>query len=744
MNTDAMLRTRGASGALAKSLTIGLFLVGCGLTVGASPQSAPAGARSGAVILDSTVTILESPDEVLPIRKAADDLASDFSKVFGAKPRIVTRPEDGGPMTIMIGTPAEIPSAMRPAGLTAPESFSISVAKTGWTGGAPSRVVLLTGADLRGTIYAIYQFSQEYLGVDPMYYWTDRAPTRRTRITIPGALAHRFPAPLFKYRGFFINDEDLLTGWAPGEATDKTGISLAVWDKVFETILRLKGNMVVPGTWIFPTDPQVAAVGRRGLILTQHHAIPLGVNVARWPAGVPYNYTTHPEILERAWRNAVNAYDPHQEILWSVGLRGLSDTSYASQDPSVVGNDAALGHLISKAIADQMQIVRAVRPDAHFVTDFWSEGARLIQQGDLAIPEGVIPVWADTGYGLMQDKGAVAAGQGAYYHVAMLNGRANQLSEMVPVSRIYSELGRYIKAGATQYVLLNTSDIRPVAMTAKAVMDVAWGGVPPAGAAASGAYYQAWSAAEFGARAAAAVAKVYDEYFNAPAHLPNSPYEYGDTLYHTEARQMLLSDMISSPYFAIPEQSPKWTVPRVMGAGTGGPAAGRAMGPEYLDQMIPREIQQCGDAQPRWDAVWKDALASEPLVAAARRPYYRAEVLTMIAINRDSNRILYLVSNAIQDARHGQTAKARREAEETFTAFDEIHRLESEAEYGKWQHWYRGDWLTGIDETRTMVQTFVSDLDNPMMRLPPPVIFSSWEAYYHIMHYEGDQTADVR
>jgi len=39
-----------------------------------------------------------------------------------------------------------------------------------------------------------------------------------------------------------------------------------------------------------------------------------------------------------------------------------------------------------------------------------------------------------------------------YYHDAMLNGSANQLSEMVPVARIHSEMGRFIKAGATNYV----------------------------------------------------------------------------------------------------------------------------------------------------------------------------------------------------------------------------------------------------------------------------------------------------
>ena len=96
-----------------------------------------------------------------------------------------------------------------------------------------------------------------------------------------------------------------------------------------------------------------------------------------------------------------------------------------------------------------------------------------MQEGYLKIPPEVVLVWADTGYGDMQDGGKVAAGQGMYFHVAMMNGQANQLSEMVSVNVIQSEIGRYIKAGATSYFLVNTSDIRPVAMTTRAVMDMA-------------------------------------------------------------------------------------------------------------------------------------------------------------------------------------------------------------------------------------------------------------------------------
>ena len=714
---------------------------------GGSPQGGPGqkrtqGSRAGTVILDSTFTILQAADATEPLRRAAEDLAADFEKVLGKKPRIVNREQDAGPTTVFIAEQAKLPQNMRRQVFSGAESFSISASKVSWNKGQPTQVILLTGADMRGTIYSVYQFSQEFLGIDPLYYWTDHEPTRRASIDIPSSLDEKFPAPVFKYRGFFINDEDLLTGWAPGEEKDKTGISLEVWNKIFETILRLKGNMVAPGTWIFPNEPQVRFAAKRGLIVTQHHAIPLGLNVARWPKDVTYNYTTNPEILERAWKNAVNSYQPNQEVLWSVGLRGLSDVTYASMDPSVRDNNQALGQLISKAIAAQMRIVRSVRPDAKFVTNLWQEGARLVQQGYLKIPSEVSTVWADDGYGYLQDNGQVTTGQGAYDHVAMMNGRANQLTEMVPIERSLSEIGRYIKAGATQYYLVNTSDIRPVSMSIRAVMDATWKGVPSDATQASEAFYQRWAQEEFGEKAAPRVAELYKEYFKAPVHFGDRVHEYGDQLYHTEARRMLLTYMIDGPLYSVPSQSPKWQPPRIFGSGFG-PSPAPPSGKEWLQQTVTREIQQCGDAQARWDAVWNKATEIEPQITPERKPFYQAEVLAMVAINRESNRILYLISKAIQDSENGRRNQARDEVAQALRSFDEIQRAESKAEYGKWKNWYRGDWLTGIYRTRQIAETFSHFLDDTGNHLPPPLLWDGWEAYYHIMHYEGERSAEV-
>jgi hypothetical protein len=729
----------------------GILTLGAGTCVLAQ-KSKPA----PAVTIDSSVTIVESAQESGPVKRATQDLLGDFTKVFGHAPKLVNTLEEAGPVAILIADRTRVPAGVQCATATDIEAFAFSTAAL--PGHAkPKRIaVCLTGADMRGTIFAIYEFSQTYLGIDPMYLWTDKQPEKRSSITLPAGFLKVFPRPVFRYRGFFPNDEDLLTGWAPPAKGEQTGISLAVWDNIFETILRLKGNMIVPGTWIFPDDSQVHAASERGLIVNQHHAIPLGVNVARWPNNVPYNFSTNPEILRRAWTNAVAAYNPDEEILWSVGLRGLSDSSYASLDPSVRNNDPLLGERVSEAVKEQIEIVRAKYPNAQFVTDLWQEGARLMQNGYLKIPSEVLLVWADTGYGDMQDGGKVAAGQGAYFHTAMMNGQANQLSEMVPVSVIHSELGRYIKAGATSYILVNTSDLRPVVMTTRALMEEAWGGLPTEESDTDGAYYRRWATEEFGAKSADELAGVYKDYFAAPSArtgfgfgppgltsagnappppppLSNVKREEGDNHYHSEIRRLLLDILSEHQVESVPSQSPKWTMPRLM--------------PSFNAQMqstvLERDIKECEEAQPRWDAVWKRAVDAENLVSPDRRDYYQAELLTMITINQESNRALLLVARAIQDSSAGNADKANAEIASALNSLDEIQRAMSAAEYGKWKNFYRGDWLTGVFRTRELVQAYADHLKDPLAKLPAPVSWSGWEAYFHIMEYEGDRSVDV-
>ena len=707
------------------------------------PAAPAVDAQSGRVTVNHSVTIVESTEEPWAVKRATEDLRNDFSKVFGQAPREVASLNEAGAVAILIAERTHVPAGIGCTTTSNREAFAFSIVRT--EGAKPQEVVCLTGADMRGTIYAIYQFSQSYLGVDPMYLWTGKEPPKRSSITLSADFTHTFPSPVFRYRGIFTNDEDQLTGWRPAPKGAHTGISLKVWDNIFETVLRLKGNMIVPGTWIFPDDAQVAAASARGLIVNQHHAIPLGVNVARWPKGVPYNFSTHPEILERAWKDAVAEYKPGDDILWSVGLRGLSDQSYAALDPSVRNNDPLLGKRISDAIVEQIKIVRTRYPNAHFVTSFWAEGDRLMREGDLKIPPEVTKVWADTGYGDMLDHGDLQPGEGMYIHVAMMNGMANQLTEMVPVARLQEEIGRYIKAKATGYLLVNTSDIRAVAMTTKAVMEMAWGGVPQ-GPDADGAYYRRWAAEEFGPRTAPAMEQLYKAYFAAPIvrtippwfHFHVTPDKFvrwdSDQFYQTETRRLILEDLTQGQVVAMPSQSPKWSQPHLLFAAP----------PDMRAKELAMDIAECEGAQPRWDAVWDQAVAAEKLVDPERRNYYQFEVLTMITINRQSNRMLMDVARALQDDAAGNKTKAEAETADALRALDTTEQAMAAAEYGKWKNWYRGDWLDGVHYTREIVQDYANHLRDPMAQLPAPMEWSGWDGYFHIMEYEGDRTADVK
>jgi hypothetical protein len=204
---------------------------------------------------------------------------------------------------------------------------------------------------------------------------------------------------------------------------------------------------------------------------------------------------------------------------------------------------------------------------------------------------------------------------------------------------------------------------------------------------------------------------------------------------------MLLSTMITAPYYVVPGQSPKWTPARILGINAD-PEYTRDIGPDYPIQTADREIKVTEAEQPKWDAVWKDALAAEPLVSPERKDFYDYGVLTMIAINRDSNHILMQVSRAMEDLKRGDKASAKKDAQATEADFAEIKKLEQQSEYGKWKHWWRGEWLVGIDVSHREVQDFVRWLDDPLI-VPPPVTANGWQGYYHIMHYEGMKSSDV-
>jgi hypothetical protein len=671
------------------------------------------------VAINSATTLLIDRNEPGPVQKAARDLASDMEKVFGARVQVVNRPAEAKATTIWIVMKGELPKGIeRPSGW---EVLSLRAVRNPSPASTIRQAIVLTGADVRGTIYAIYQFSQEFLGVDPLYWWTDHPPARRTQVLVPIELNETQGSPTFRYRGWFNNDEDLLTGWKPGLA-DGTGISLETWDRVFEAILRLKGNMVCPGTFLFPYEPQIVAAGERGLIITQHHVEPLGLNTYRWPKDQPYSFVSHADLLTTAWKRAVSQYR-NPEIIWTVGYRGEHDRPFWADDQSAPATDQERAQVINGAIETQMGIVRAAGREPIFIMNAWRESSQFAQEGFLHIPEGVSLVWPDNGHGLIQDGNAISKGQGVYYHTAMYDGRSNHFTERVPLERIERELGRAARAGATNYLLVNTANVRPVVMTTRAVMELAWQAIPWHVAEQvdlSQLYLEKWSREEFGEAASPALQDYYRAYFAAPARFGEQEDEtMADNYYQTVARLLLLG------LIAGDDTSPMQSV-----TGAPGTATLKAMG-VFLARIT-------GEADPRWNKARLLAEKAEPLVPAARKDFFQANVLSQVDIQLHSNRMLLHLAQAAADL-HGAG-----QSSQVHAAIDEGEKLQDAlraAEYGKWKGYYTaGDWLLDVPLTMALMRAYRGKLQGK--EVSENILAKARDkgfAYDMIKAYQGDQ-----
>ena len=192
-----------------------------------------------------------------------EDLAADWYKVLGYPPVVLHEPPENWQGTVVyLGREGPWLKDLVKEPWAGKESFVLRADKD--AAGRPSLVA--TGSDLRGAIYAAYALSEELLGVDPWYFWTDHEPAFKGTVEVPDDLSLRFGPPTFEYRGWFINDEDLLSMFSPDPMRENV-ISPAMHDRIFETLLRLRGNMVVPATFAFPDEHSYLLAAKRGLVL---------------------------------------------------------------------------------------------------------------------------------------------------------------------------------------------------------------------------------------------------------------------------------------------------------------------------------------------------------------------------------------------------------------------------------------------------------------------------------------------
>src|SRR5271157_3962894 len=497
-----------------------------GVLRGSWVQTGPAG--PGDIVLagnNEVAEIVVSNDEASPVRQAAGFLAGDIAKISGHRPPVMNSPT-GDHVSIRLVTlgnpeaPADIDvTALRGAW----ESYRIVTA---------GRTVWLVGSNPRGTAFAAYTLS-ERLGIDPLYIWTGYAPEHRDPLVLKRTSFAQGP-PAFRYRGFFHDDEDLLP--RPFDANGyplQTGdVPLDWYRRFFETALRLRMNMVAPYTRVHRRYEVQKLASDWGLFYTSHHydilvSNPFGLttyNLAAERGVAPdYNWFTNRDGMLTFWRGGVTE-NPELDVIWPVGMRGTEDRPFTSP-PGATDDDKA--KTFREVIDEQVKMVRDLLPKDktpifHFT--MYSEMLPQYQRNPAAfdLPADVIVVWPDDNDGHMRALPSEVGRwkHGVYYHLAYMGGRlTKQLTHTVAPSTVAEQFEKIVKSGATEYMLVNVSEVRDYVMGARMLADITWDAPGVYAAPQPAERYTAWWSREYfgasapAAEAAPAVEAAYHKYF---------------------------------------------------------------------------------------------------------------------------------------------------------------------------------------------------------------------------------------
>lgn len=324
------------------------------------------------------------------------------------------------------------------------------------------------GDDL-GFVYGIYEISRKLLGITDFWFWNDQDFTRKDEILVPDDFRYHSHPFRVKYRGWFVNDEVLISKWCIEGNYEKP------WELLFETILRCGGNMVIPGTDRNSQRYRKMA-SEMGLWITHHHAEPLGAEMfARAYPELHPSYQEYSEKFKDLWEKAIED-QKGMKIIWNLGFRGQGDCPFWANDPAY-DTDKSRGKLISDLIRIQYDMVKESNLEAVCCTNLYGETMELYQKGFLNLPEDVIHIWADNGFGKMVSRrqnnhnprirslpdSGEEGHHGIYYHVSFYDLQAANHITMLPNSLnfVKQELSYVTNCGIKDFWIINCSNVKP-------------------------------------------------------------------------------------------------------------------------------------------------------------------------------------------------------------------------------------------------------------------------------------------
>ncbi|MBS5980964.1 MAG: glycosyl hydrolase 115 family protein, partial [Dysgonomonas mossii] len=421
------------------------------------------------------------------ILKAIVNLSVDIDKVTGVSPILKVDKVSAEETVLLIGTIGKskyIDDLVKNKKINASElqgkyeKYLIQTVQNPFEG--VKEALVIAGSDKRGTIYGIYELSKQ-IGVSPWYYWADVPIKKQENIYIKRG-KYTEGEPAVKYRGIFLNDEaPALSGWAN---VTFGGFNSKFYEKVFELILRLKGNFLWPAMWgsaFYDDDPQNGILANEmGIVMSTSHHEPMAMAQSDWHRYVKRNnlpniwdYTKNTKALQESWRFGMKRAKDWEKVV-TVGMRGDGDEAM-SEDTNIA--------LLEKIVKDQRKIISEVtgkKPEEtpqvwalyKEVQDYYDQGMR--------VPDDVTLLFCDDNWGNVRKLPEINSkphkgGYGMYYHFDYVGApRNSKWININPIQRVWEQMNLTYTHGVDRIWVVNVGDLKPMEYPISFFLDMAW------------------------------------------------------------------------------------------------------------------------------------------------------------------------------------------------------------------------------------------------------------------------------
>ena len=429
------------------------------------------------------VGVVVSPTENTAILRAAENLVDDFERVTGKRPSLTHKPS--AKTTIIIGSlESPLIKEMVSAGkfdtselVGRNEKYLIQTVASPLEG--VDEALVIAGSDRRGVVYGIYEISEQ-IGVSPWYDWADVAVAKQTNLSI-GRGSYTAGEPAVQYRGIFLNDEaPCLTGWVKHTYGTDYG-DHHFYERVFELILRLRGNFLWPAMWgwaFYADDPENSKTAdEMGVIMGTSHHEPMARNHQEWArrnnSTGPWDYNTNKKVLDQFFKEGIERAKDTEDLI-TIGMRGDGDEAMSPEA------DVAL---LEKVIENQRKIIRQVtKKPAEQTPQVWAlykEVQEYYEKG-LRVPDDVMILISDDNWGDIRkvpnaEERKRKGGWGMYYHVDYVGApRNSKWQNVTPVQNLWEQMQLTYEYGIDRLWVLNVGDLKPMEYPITLFLDLAW------------------------------------------------------------------------------------------------------------------------------------------------------------------------------------------------------------------------------------------------------------------------------